>query len=87
MSLVRRVTVESKPSVKGERSNCVQDQEARLMDGRATEDEIGSVLSSSNGDYSGGKQVPPQSISGRVTSPPNAGGLRVQSGYSFESFS
>ena len=75
VSLARRVTVQSKLSVEGERNDWLQDQEASSVDGRATEDEIVSVASSSSGGSSGEKQVPPQSISGRVTSPPNAGGL------------
>ena len=49
------------------------------------EDEIESVVSSSSGDSSDGKQAPPQSTSGRVTLPPHAGGLSAQSGTSHES--
>ena len=49
------------------------------------EDEIESVVSSSSGDSSGGKQAPPQSTLWRVTSPPHAGGLSAQSRVSLES--
>ena len=73
VSLARRVTVQSKLSVEGERNDWLQDREASSVDGRATEDKIGLVASSSSGDSSCGKQVPPQSTSGRVISLPNAG--------------
>ena len=41
VSLARRVAVQSKPSVEGERNDWLQDREASSVDGRATEDEIG----------------------------------------------
>ena len=59
---VRPVSVQPKPSV----------------DGRAMEDEIESVVSSISRDSSCGKQAPPQSTSGRVTSPPDTGDLSAQ---------
>ena len=68
---VRPVSVQPKPSV----------------DGRAMDDEIESVVSSISGDTSGGKQAPPQSTSGGVTSPPDTGDVSAQSGISLESLS
>ena len=41
VSLARRVTVQSKPSVEGERNDWLQDREASSVDGRVTEDKIG----------------------------------------------
>ena len=73
--------------MEGEHYDWLRDREASSVDGRAMEDVIKSVVSSSSGDSSSGKQAPPQSTSGRVTSPPYAGGLSAQSGVSPESLS
>ena len=56
---VRPATVQSKPSVDGEHYDWLRDREASSVDGRAMEDEIESVVSSSSGDSSEGKQAPP----------------------------
>ena len=84
--LVRPVIVQSKPSMEGNRNDWLQDRQASSVDERAKEDKIRSGVSSSSRDSCGGKSTPPQSISGRVTSPPDAGGLSAQSG-SHESLS
>ena len=84
---VRPVSVQPKPSMKGEHHDWLRDREESSIDGRVMEDEIESVVSSSSGHSSGGKQTPPQSTSGRVASPPHAGGLSAQSGVSLESLS
>ena len=54
---VRPVTVQSRPP--RERYVWLQDQEASSVDERVKEDEIESVVSSSSGDSSGGKQASP----------------------------
>ena len=54
---VRPVTVQSSPP--GERYVWLQDQEASSVDKRVKEYEIESVVSSSSGDSSGGKQALP----------------------------
>ena len=57
MPSVRPVTVQSRPP--RERYVWLQDQEASSVDERVKEDEIESVVSSSSGDSSGGKQASP----------------------------
>ena len=84
---VQPVSVRPKPSAGGEHDDWLRDRDASSVDGKAMEDEIESVVSSSSGDSSGGKQAPPQSTSGRVTLPPDARGLSAQSGVSLESLS
>ena len=58
---VRLASVQPKPSVEGEHYDWLRNREESSVDGRAMEDKIESVMSSSNGDSSGGKQVPPPS--------------------------
>ena len=83
--LVRAVIVQSKPSVEEDRKDWLQDREASSVDGRVKEDKIRSVVSSSSRNSSDGKPAPPQSISRRATSPPDAGGLSAQRGVYLES--
>ena len=70
-----------------DRKYWLQDREASSVDGRAKKDKIRTVVSSSSRDSSDGKPALPQSISGRVTSPPDAGYLSAQSGVCLESLS
>ena len=61
---VRPVSVQPKPSMKGGHYGWRRDREESSVDGRVMEDEIESVVSSSSGDSSGGKQTPPQFLRG-----------------------